>query len=304
MTISSNSIGQGSGTPDDLRRALREAERERSSSAGRNAVIRDEYSRASLNMWPALIPRESIDPGALVKAVQTEFGAQLNTSELFKGVPPDVRSSIDLSSLIKHTLSDDDSVLYFQGGHLSIPDTSRITPISSLAVSEQTISASVNGSSDESEYLCKRLAVLVSASAGVARVWRDFEPHVELIAYMTSTVVDLGFPLDKLFRPGFTSFLAGLKQPAGLAEKMGGVTRSSASGSSEYATAIGARRLEIDVRVTEKTSGRQSTAKIELLTHTVSDLGGGRVKVLTELSSADHYTFIRDLITAIESETA
>ncbi|HUR51330.1 MAG TPA: hypothetical protein VMZ11_04325 [Mycobacteriales bacterium] len=287
-------------TPDELRRVLKEAERTRSAPTHRGHLVREEFARVSFNLWPSLIPRESVDPAVLTRLVAQEFGSVLDRAALFRGVPADVRGNITLEAALAHALSSDDDNVFFQGGYLATPDSNRVTPVVQLGFGEQNLVATVAGRSDEAEYVCKRLAILISQSANVKRVWSDFENHVELIGYTTSSVVDLGFSMRKMLSEGLRQFIADTLE-GGLGQRMGGWSKDDVAEQDKRHVVAGVRNLEFTVSVTDPVSGQNRTCMFELLSHTKSDLNRSRVKVLSELRSSDHEALVDFLISSVDS---
>lgn len=295
------------GSPDELRRVIQQAvQSTRTQGADANGVrlIRHEYGRTVLNMWSRMIPLESINPVALVEKVRDEFGSVLDVGALQRMIPEESRSQVTLESLLGHALRADDAQIVFRGGHLAAQNSDRSTPIHSLILSEQNISASVAGTTDEAEYLCKRLTIMLSEIVGARRHWTAFEPHVELISYASSTVVDLGFSLTDLLSPGARNFLADdVLGQAGLGVRMRGSAKAGSSSRSDATVVVaGVRSLELEVSVLDSISGRHTESRIEFLNHTKNDLNRSRVKVMSDLKTSDHEELVLSLAAAIRAE--
>lgn len=126
-------IDAASEQPDELRRVLQEAERSQQGSGNRNTILREDTARVSVNIWPQLIPRESVNPDLLIDAVQKQLGATLDTGNLLQKIPSEARAGISLARLLGHALQDDDELIKFQGGYLAIPESRRVTSIRDLA---------------------------------------------------------------------------------------------------------------------------------------------------------------------------
>lgn len=284
-------------TPDELRKVLQEAERKHGQRGRHHRLIREEFCRVTANLWPALIPRAAIHAPTLLQSVMSEFGASFNPQSYLRGIPGEARQGLTHESVLSHALSDDDAVIVFDGGHLTISDSARVTPINQLQFSEQVISATVVGTSEEAEYCLRKLAILISQAAGVNRVWKDFEPHVELWGYTTSTVVDLGMSITDMLAPEFREFLETYVAGAdAFGQQMGGVSRGIDRSTLRVTPA--ATRIELSIGVWDELSGKANNCNLEILAHTRGDYNRHRVKFLTELPSTQHLELVEQLVTS------
>lgn len=288
--------------PDELRRVLQEAERSQQSPTVRDLILREDTARVTINMWPQLIPRDSVDPEVLLRAVRDELRATLDTTALTQRIPAEARAGLTLSTLLGHALKDDDVVIRFRGGFLTIPESKRITTIRDLAIGEQTLTATVSGSTSEAEYCLRQLAVILSRAAGLERVWADFKPHIELTSYLTSTIIDLGGSMATLLAPAVRRFLFDeVGGKGGLGSRMGGFSSFSDDVAEGVMVIPSVMRIEFVVSMMDSVSGRSERCNIELVSHTQSDQNRSRIKLLSELRSSDHQRFAERLVQALQA---
>jgi hypothetical protein len=288
--------------PDELRRVLQEAERSQLSPTVRDLILREDSASVTINLWPQLIPRDSVDPNALLRAVEEEFRATLDTSALTQRIPAEARPGLTLATLLGHALKDDDVMVRFRGGFLTIPESKRITAIRSLVIGEQALKATVTGTSSEAEYCLRQLAIILSRAAGIERVWADFKPHVEMMSFSTSTVIDLGGSMARLLAPPVRQFLyEEVGGEAGFGAHMGGFASFDEELIRGVAVVPSVMRVEFVVNMMDSVSGRSERCHVELLSHTQSDNNRSRIKLVTELRSSDHQRFAERLVQAMHA---
>lgn len=288
--------------PDELRRVLQEAERSQQNPTVRDLILREDTARVSINLWPQLIPRDSVDPNVVIQAVHEEFRATLDASSLMQRIPTEARSGLTLATLLGHALQDDDVMITFRGGFLTIPESKRVTTIRDLGIGQQQLTATVTGSSSEAEYCLRQLAIILSRAAGFDRVWADFKPHVELTSFLTTTIIDLGGSMAKLLTPAVRAFLyEEVGGESGFGARMGGF--SSLGDESEPAVTVvvpSVMRVEFTVAVMDSVSGRFERCDVQMLAHTQTDQNRSRIRLSTELRSSDHQRFAERLVRAIQ----
>lgn len=290
--------------PSGLLEILREQENSRTRSH-RDWVIREEAARIIINLWPAMIPRESVDAHKLDVNLEREFGSKLDTAQLVDAIPDEVRGGLEGPRLLAHALKQDRMIAYI-GGTLKIPEARRITQIYRLWFAEQHLAAEVAGSTAEAEWCVRQLAILMSKAAGIDRVWADFEPHVETVQYRTTTVVDLKTDFTRMLAPSVRHFFESeVGGQNGFGVKMSGFdwkpdsANSPVSMTPHFNVVAGLKRVEMAVNMFDPVSGLSRSADIDVFTHTSKDINGSRVKVSSELPSADHQRFVDRLITAL-----
>ncbi len=290
------------GTPDELRAALRQAEQTRRKPDRKTRLLRNERSVATINIWPVLIPRASINPQRLIQLLASEFGSTIDRAALLRNVPEEARGGVPSEAALSHALAGEDAI-YFVGGRLSDKESNRLTPIQLLGFGEQSLRASVSGTTDEAEYLCKRLGILLSMTAGIQRVWGDFEPHIEAISYLTTTVVDLGFPLVDLLSPAMKGFISdSITGKDGFGRRMGDFSWEGIHAERDKLNVtIGVHQLHFKLVVQDEVSGQSDKCDLEFLTHTTSDLNRSRVKFTSALSSTDHDALVERLVSSVRA---
>lgn len=289
--------------PDELRRVLQEAERTSKKSIGRDVTVREDAARVTINLWQQLIPRESVDPAVLLEAVQQELGAVLDTTNLVQRIPLEARAGLTRPALLSHALQDDDAIVRFTGGYLTIPESRRVTKIRDLVISEQNLSATVTGSTTEAEYCVRQLAMLMNRAAGIQRVWSDFEPHIEMTAYLTSTVADLDASLMHMLSSRVQRFFMESVGGEGdsFGKRMGGWDAVSSNLKADLLVVPAVKRIEFVVGIMDRISGRYESCDIDVLAHTKGDYNRARVKLTTELRSTDHHEFTEQLVAAMKA---
>ena len=277
--------------PEELReevlQSVKESERRAPSST-------PYYASVTMNISPEAIPFAGSDKQHLVNAIANQFGSQYRPPP----IPPESAANLPVETLMKASW-DSDQAVTFEGGRLQIPGSDRVTPIERLAFGEQALTAGVNGTSVEAEYLCKQLCLLLWESTNMTRRWDEFVDLVEGTAYRTATVVDLGFPLISLLSDRMQKFLnEDIAATGGLGQYMG---FGSALQPEDLLFIPYCREIELVVAVVDQVSGRAEDCKIELLSHSRAEANRSRVKVASELDTPKHNDMVAALVRQMKS---
>jgi hypothetical protein len=288
-----------SGSPEDLRREVeRVVARDEASASG--IWTRPYTAQVSMNIEPYAIPRETLDPAIVIARVSDELSSRFDMSEVRRLLPPESQAQLDPISAMRVAIAND-RIVQFQGGWLRLESLDRITPIDKFGFGQQTLSAIVSGTTEEAEYLCKRLLLLLWHSSGVERKWSEFEEFVEISAYNTTTVVDLPSSLLGLLSDGLRKFGSDLAAAGGLAHEMGrfGSRRERYGGGTTEAV-VHCLGIDLKVALFDRISGEQEECSVTLLEHTKGDANRTRIKFLSELSSSRHNDLVKALIDAVQ----
>jgi hypothetical protein len=245
---------------------------------------------ATVNIDPSAIPFDGCDKDRLVAAVAEHFGADYEPP---KGVPPEAVRGASYEALMRASRANADWVR-FRGGRLQLPGSERVTSITNMAFGEQNLTANVSGVTAEALHICRALCLLMWDSTGMPRRWAELADLVERETYLTTTIVELGIPLISVLGMPLRTFLAeNVSGPGGFGQHMGGLI-----GGREGTLRVVPYCREIDIRVTvfDEKSGESDDCAVNLLLHTRGDANRSRVKVSSELESAQHNDMVVALV--------
>lgn len=284
-----------SGSPEDLLREIETSLALESSTADFTVPIRAHAATVAFNIEPEAIPIKTLRPNVVISKIAEEYSSRLNMSSILALIPPDARPNLSEEAALAISLANDRSVV-FEGGWLRLDTLDRVTPIAQFGFGEQNLSAAVSGSTEEAEYLCKRMLLLLWHSAEIERKWSEFEELVEITSYRTSTVVDMGLPLSNLLHPSLTDFLKSeVEEPGTFGSEMGTFASKKERVSSDPIAVAHCREIDIRVSLFDGVSGDHEECLVNILLHSRTDANRSRVKFMTELPSQKH----REMVTAL-----
>jgi hypothetical protein len=282
---------------EDLRK---EVERSIEKMARANILQEPRNAKVVWNIHPDAIPRNTINAQRLIDGVTKLFGSRFDPSELMKLIPQGVsRDSLSASSLIQMAI-DAERLVTFVGGIVKFPDLGRITPIDRLTFGQQTIAATVVGTTDEASLIAKQLCLELWRAAGQDRSWNELSAYVERQTFTTATAVDFGFPLSRLLDPRLSSFLAGeLVGESDLGRLMGiqeADSKRQALGMKEKILIPYCHQIRLKVAVIDSVSGRAEDADLDFMIYARTEANRGRVLVQSELPSDKHAELVQRVV--------
>jgi hypothetical protein len=253
-------------------------------------LIMPDWASIAVNIRPSAIPRETADPHRIIEVIEREFNCHYNISKV-AAINPHVSPVEALTHEIKT-----DQVIRFDGGWIQYKGSDRVTMIERFTFAEQTLTATVKGTTEEAAYVCGRLASLLWDAAGVPRKWDELAPLAESQAYHTSTLVDLGVPMLSLLSPTVREFIHSLCSTDGDAQNMGAFGSRRERFKFSPMVIPHCREIEFRFSLIDEVSGIQEECTFDLLLHTRSDANRSRVKVLSELEFSKHTNVVLQLI--------
>lgn len=296
--MSTNDESMKHGSPEDLRREVEQSVARELSSQG-DVTLRSLAATVSMNIEPEAIPRHSIEPVHVLERVMTEYRSRLDTSDLL--IPQEALAGVTEARALQVAI-DNDRVVRFTGGWLRLDAAERVTPIISFGFGEQIVTATVNGTSEEAEYLCKRLLLLLWQSAGIDRRWGEFEELVEVTTYRTTTVVDMGVPLARLLSNQMNAFFTeDVASADGFGREMGTYGSKIQRFGAQPRVVPHCREIDIVLSVIDDVTGEQEDCLFNLLLHSKADANRSRCKFMSELSTARHNEMAQVLVQRIRS---
>jgi hypothetical protein len=190
---------QGTGS-SELRRALDEEARQRP------ADLREQQIAGLTNYVfdPTAVPREHANLTDLLERLGRRFHLTFDDSG-FRGLAA-ARGMSDVE-LMRETLERNE-ILEFQNGMLRLDAPPRQTPVLNVAMTRESVTASVVGSTVEASWVAQQTAQELWASTGAGRDWSDLSRAVQHVGYRTTTKVHLGWNLEDFFSTEFRDFKA------------------------------------------------------------------------------------------------
>lgn len=183
--------------PENLRKEVISAIRQQEKSRLRQNTT---LGIVTVNITPASNPIKSIDIEKFYSTLVEQFGAKFDDSELSKIIP----NNNDYSPLDLIELSiRNDITLTFKEGVLSLEGLQKITAINNIQIGEQSLTASVSGSTDEALFLLKSVWLLLWSSCGINRNWKELEEHIKRINYRTTTEVEFTSNISQFINQSF-----------------------------------------------------------------------------------------------------
>lgn len=259
-----------------------------------------DWATVQMNISPAAIPRETVDAELIASAIFKVFKSRLDVAKTVQSLPPDVQAKVSPKDAI-HAAMLQGNIVRFKGGWIAYGEAQQITPIRNFGFGEQTLFASVTGTTNEATYVCKRLATELWHVVGIDRKWAELEDSVEAVSYKTSTMVDLAVPMMELIAQPVQDFLSALCSDGGAARHMGNFDSWSSRHNFFPLAVPYCQEVEFCISLFDETSGAQEECDIDLLLHSRPDANRSRVKVLTELESSKHNEVIWQLAKKLES---
>lgn len=258
------------------------------------SAITPSSALVSINIDPSVMPVEMIKTvsSQLLETVELEFKSSLDTSAV--KLPQGIQS-VNARDLVDHFISND-NLVPFKGGLVPFRDDHTIH-IRNMAFGSQTLLADVFGTTNQAEYICKKLAELLWRLVGHERKWGELVDDVNIVSYQTSTVVDLGFSLSELLNPLFLQFLESeIAGVDGLGRRMGPIGQQNRNDGSEFVVSTSLQELDIRVGVFDPVSGEHDMHSINVIPDTKFDKGGGKVKIASALPFNLHVDVVEKLL--------
>lgn len=265
-------------------------------------IVFPDWATVSINISPSAIPRETVSANEVIEAVWREWRSSYDISEIASYLPQGAADRVTPDSAFSVAIKND-LMLRFKGGWLTYPNLDRITSISEVGFATQTLAATVNGTSEEAEFVCKQLAILLWKTCGIDRKWSELSPMVEGISYRTSTVVELGRPLLDMLAPDIQDFISALSSDSGEAKQMGSFNKSGRKNIAEPMVIPYLMELDFRFSITDKVSGRNDDCMLDFLLHTRDDANRSRVKVSSELDFRHHRQVMLNLVHRLKART-
>ncbi|MEV0410974.1 hypothetical protein AB0I68_09235 [Streptomyces sp. NPDC050448] len=302
MSLNSQNWGE---SPDNITQTpppsslLEEVEKSVSAELERaQGLIIPDWASVAINIEPSAIPRETADPRRIIEVIEREFNCTYDISKV-AAINPQVPDITALAHEIKT-----DQIVHFNGGWIQYRGLDRVTMIDNFSFGQQTLAATVKGTTEEASYVCGRLASLLWEAAGVPRKWDEIAPLAEAHAYRTSTMVDLGIPLLSLLSPTFHEFMMKFCSPNGDAKSMGSFGSRTAKYNFTPLAVAYCREIDLQIALFDETSGVQEECTFNLLLHSRPDANRSRVKVMSELESSKHSDVVLALIKKLRAADA
>ncbi|MEU6868547.1 hypothetical protein ABZ924_35850 [Streptomyces sp. NPDC046876] len=261
-------------------------------------LITPDWASVVINIEPSAIPRETADPRRIIEVIEREFNCTYDISKV-AAINPQVSDVAALAHEIKT-----DQIVGFNGGWIQYRGLERVTMIDDFRFGQQTLAATVKGTTEEASYVCGRLASLLWEAAGVPRKWDELAPLAEAHAYRTSTLVDLGVPLLSLLSPTFHEFVRKICSLGGDAKYMGSFGSRAAKFNFDPLVVPHCREIDLQIALFDEISGVQEECTFNLLLHSRPDANRSRVKIMSELESSKHSDIVLALIAKLRAADA
>ncbi len=286
--------------PEDLRRelesSLEEIEKISINQEPRTATVR-------YNIHPDAVPISSLEPEMFVRLIAEKFSARFDDSEIRPYIPDGV--DVSAGQLTRLSLEKQDKAR-FKGGVLRIGGEDRITPIESMMIGNQNIAVTLSGSTDEAEYLCKRLCIIAWLAAGYDRKWAELRPHVSMVGYTTTTLAQLPFRLRDLLAPVLNDYLTTVVDPdGGIGAQMGyqfidSELRDEAL--QQRFSVSSCQSIKLRVNNFDRVSGIAEECVLDFLLFSKTAANRGLVMVTSELPSSKHAKLVEDVIQKLNTQ--
>ena len=280
----------------ELRRAIAEEEKRRPKSL--KEVPHE--AQTGLIMPPAVMPRRHADMGTLSARLEEKFGVSLDTSK-YKTITGG--NPVETVQLLNH-LVENDETLFFKNGLLRFEESSRSTPIRLIVISTEEISATVIGSTTESDWIAQKVLEEVWAAAGAQRNWEQLKSGVQLKSNTTLSEVELGRNLIDLLNPAFRSFIDdNITATDAPGSRMGKHPFEGSALGRRLRNTTTAHVESIDLKVTvyDDVSGRSEDCKMRFAVGNRLAFGRGLVLVMSELDSPSHTALIQKLVETVDA---
>lgn len=278
---------------DALRKAVQEEEQRRPPDINETPML----AQTTYTLPTTYVPRDYADLADFNARLQRSFKLRFDDSEIRDIVQ--AQGGNVTSQQIMDLLQKRRAVLKFTHGMLHFTNPDRITPIIGLGLSSEAVQASVIGTTAEASWVAQKGLEEMWASAGGNRTWSDLSSAVQLVGYTTTSQVNLGYDLLKLFSPEVQRFFdEHVVKSESLGRCMGrhfpNETAQKAYVKNLQVVPI-VHGIECDISLFDPVSGRQETCSLRLDVAAKTERGKGIVTVTSELDSRKHTEFITKL---------
>jgi hypothetical protein len=176
--------------------------------------------------------------------------------------------------------------------------------IGSASLNNESIGVVVEGVSEIADLIVADVAEMVWLSAGMQKPWDDIKKGVQLIGYATTTMVDLGFPPERLLNSKLLDFIkSDMLDGKRYASDMGRRSiRHNFMTSPTLTSTFALEELNLNFHLFDTVTGRSESVRLGFRI-TVRDYAAtGRVLVFSELPFDRHVECIKSLMRAIQQD--
>jgi hypothetical protein len=291
--------------------SISELARERRSLAGREAsrvlpsfVTEITQAEVRYTIDPLYLPVSFLDAGKLIRTLHEVYGltlSSLDLSPLTKSGQGELSSLSELTGeeLIARLLREGGAVGFNTGRFPTGPDD--FVPIRTISFNYESVFTSVQGVGEIADLLAQSVVEILWACADASKRWEQIEPHVQVKVHGTGTLIDLGFPFERLMNPDLQVFLdANLAAGRGFGAEMSRLlARDDFRGAPEAVLTWALDDFTLRASRFDPRNGEAASSSVVFAVSTRSDYGSGRVLVTSELSSSAHIEFLGQLIASI-----
>lgn len=162
--------------------------------------------------------------------------------------------------------------------------------IRSININNESIHVVVQGVSETAELVVAEVAEVLWAAAGAERRWDQIKTGVHLIGYATATLVDLGFPFERILATEFREFFREqMMQGKRYAYETAPRSARHQFEVSPTLTAVWALdEVIVKLFLFDSVTGRSETTRLQIGVTRRDLMGTGRVRVYSELPFQKH----------------
>lgn len=183
----------------------------------------------------------------------------------------------------------------FEGG--KFPTQYDFVPLQAMEFNFESITSRVAGQSVVADVVAKEVAEMIWASCGIVKRWEEISSKLQMIAYATSTKVQLGFPLEELLSKSVHAFLQEQALTGkNFASEMGALSARHNFGKAHTLSVVSfVDELHLAFKRFDKETGRSEDNLVMFSVSARDEYGTGVVKVSSHLSYDRHVEFLRQL---------
>lgn len=249
-------------------------------------------TEALYTLSPRVLPLKQISFAALADILKRRYNVRFKRPDLGPFVPADVTDD----QIGQSILASADPELTFTDGRFP-RTTNDFVVIRRIQINDESILAGVQGTGEVADLIVAEVAEAIWGSAGVTKDWSSIEPSVQLKAYGSGTIVDLGWPFEDMLSEGLRGFVQErITSDGGFANSMGRLSaRHQFLPNGDFTSLATLSEVTLKVHLFDRKTGRPDSARLHFSVSTKDTEGTGIVLVSSELPFADHVQLLSEL---------
>ena len=233
-----------------------------------------------------------------MQLLREKYDAKINApqADVFQALAS--QQNNELAYKVLNQMIENREGLSFENGRYKI-STNNFIPIVRITVTRERIHVVVQGRAEVADLVVAEVAEFIWLAGGVTKTWEDIRPAVQLIAYGTGTIVNLGFPFEHLMNDRITRFIE--EQMIGgkrYAADMGFVSQRRKSPTQPHMLYT-LDEINILFHRFDLQTGRSEDSAFRLTVTDRDSRGTGVVLVTSELPFVEHVSCLQSLREAV-----